>query len=114
MISINQITEPAAVVLTVIGYGTLFFLTIWQNRKNRGLVLGVLTVVTFMGFLFYAYLVGRHSPQWMLGTVETLVILMGLSILALVALDIFRWASGKRDPVVREDNPTAGSHPGSK
>jgi peptidoglycan/LPS O-acetylase OafA/YrhL len=114
MFSINPITEPLAVVLTLLAYGALFFLTIWQNRKNRALVLGVLTVVTFMGFLFCAYLAGKHSPQWMLATVETLIILMGLSILAFVALDILRWASGKHESVGRENNRITRSDPGSK
>jgi hypothetical protein len=114
MISITQISEPVAVVLTLIAYGALFFVTIRQNRKNRGLVLGVGTVVTFMGFLFYAYLAGKHSPQWALATVETLIILLGLSILALVALDIFRWASGKHETVVHENNRVTRLDPGSK
>jgi peptidoglycan/LPS O-acetylase OafA/YrhL len=114
MFSITQISEPIAVVLTLIAYGALFFLTIWQNRNNRALVLGVLTVVTFMGFLFYAYLAGKHSPPWTLAAVETLVILMGFSILAFVALDVFRWASGKREPAARGKDQTADSGLGSQ
>ena len=96
MAFIDPISEPAAVVLTLLTYGALFVLTIRQNRKNRPLVLGVVTVAAFMGFLFYAYLDGKHAAQWALASVETLIILMGLSVLALVAQDIFRWASGKR------------------
>jgi hypothetical protein len=96
MASIVAINESAAVILTLVAYASLFALTIRQNRKNRPLVLGVLTVATFMGFLFYAYLAGKHSPQWMLAAVETVMILMGLSVLALVALDVFRWASARQ------------------
>ncbi|HXL23508.1 MAG TPA: hypothetical protein VOA78_13655 [Candidatus Dormibacteraeota bacterium] len=96
MASIVAINESAAVVLTLVVYASLFALTIRQHRKNRPLVLGVVTVATFMGFLFYAYLAGKHAPQWMLASVETLIILTGLSVLALVALDVFRWASAKR------------------
>ena len=96
MAFITQINEPVAVALTLVAYASIFVRTIRQNRKNRPLVLGVLTVATFMGFLFYAYLTGKHSPQWVLSTVETLIILMGLSVLAFVSLDVFRWASGRR------------------
>jgi hypothetical protein len=96
MASINQISEPAAVVLAVVAYASLFVSTIRLNRKNHPLVLGVVTVATFMGFLFYAHLAGKHAPQWALGSVETLIILTGLSVLALVALDVFRWVSTKR------------------
>jgi hypothetical protein len=96
MASIVAINESAAVVLTLVAYASLFTLTIRQNRKNRPLVLGVLTVATFMGFLFYAYLAGKHAARWMLASVETLVILTALSVLVLVVLDVFRWASAKR------------------
>jgi Kef-type K+ transport system membrane component KefB len=96
MASIIQINELAAVVLTLVVYASLFVLTILQNRKNRPLVLGVLTVATFMGFLLYAYLAGKHTSQWILAAVETLIILTGLSVLGLVLLDVFRWASGRR------------------
>jgi hypothetical protein len=108
MASISQISEPAAVVLTLIAYASLFALTIRQSRKNRPLVLGVVTVATFMGFLFYAYLAGKHTPQWALASVETLIILTGLSVLLLVALDVFRWALAKRA------SPARGSDIGTK
>jgi hypothetical protein len=96
MASIIQSSEPAAVALTLVVYAALFILTIRQNRENRPLVLGVLTVATFMGFLFYAYLAEKHPAQWILAAVETLIFLMGLSVLGLVSLDVVRWASGRR------------------
>ena len=46
------------------GYGWLFASTIKQNFRNRGVVLGVLTVGMFAGFLFYAYfLAGKYKES---------------------------------------------------
>jgi hypothetical protein len=99
LVSTNHLAEPAALILGLVGYGWLFASTIKQNFRNRGVVLGALTVGMFAGFLFYAHLFERHSAPWLLTTVEAIIILMGLSLLAFVGLDVFRWASGKRELV---------------
>jgi len=92
----------------------LFAVTIRQNRKNRAVVLGVVTVGMFAGFLFYVHLVEKRSPTWLLTTVEAFIILMGLSLLAFVALDVFRWAVGKREPAARGKDQSAESGLGPK
>jgi hypothetical protein len=106
--SMSQLAEPAKLILGLIAYGSLFVVTIRQNRKNRAIVLGVLTAGMFAGFLFYASLEGKHSPSWLLSTVETLIVLLGLGILAYVTLDVWRWASGKREPVARGNDQVGG------
>jgi cytochrome c biogenesis protein CcdA len=103
----SQLAETARVILGLIAYASLFTLIIKQNRKNRGIVLGVVTVGMFGGFLYYAYLAGKHTRPWLLTTVAAVVILMGLSVLGFVALDVFRWATGKREPSAREKDRTA-------
>ena len=114
MASSGQIAETARVILSLIAYGSFFALTIRLNRKNRGVVLGVVTVGMFAGFLYYAHLAEKHTRPWLLATVEIVLILTGLSVLALVALDVFRWATGKRKPAVPERGRTADSGLGAK
>jgi hypothetical protein len=110
----KQIADAAEVIVGLIAYGLLFTATIRQNRKNRAVVLGVVTAEVFAGFLFYAYLVEKHAPTWLLATVEALIILTGLSILALVVRDVFRWATGKREPAAQGKDQSADSGLGSQ
>jgi 4-amino-4-deoxy-L-arabinose transferase-like glycosyltransferase len=105
----SQLAESARLIAGLMAYGSLFIVTIRQNRKNRAVVLGVLTVGMFVGFLFYASLDAKHSPPWLLLIVEALIILMGLAVLAYVALDVWRWALGKREPVP-SGNDQSGGH----
>jgi len=114
LVSTNYLVKPIEGILGLVAYGLLFGLTIWQNRKNRALILGVLTVVMFAGFLFYAHLVEKQTPAWLLTTVAAFVILLGLSLLAFVVLDVFRWVSGKREPDARGNDPASNSGPGAK
>jgi len=109
LVSTNHLAEPVEGILGLVAYGLLFALTIWQNRRNRALILGVLTVGLFAGFLFYAHLVEKHTPAWLPTTVAAFIVLVGLSLLAFVLLDVFRWASGKREPDARGNDPSAKS-----
>ena len=88
MVSTTHLAEPIEGILGLIVYGLLCALTIWQNRKNRALILGVLTVGMFAGFLFYVHLVEKHAPAWLLTTVAVFIVLLGLSLLAVVVLDV--------------------------
>ncbi|HJX95630.1 MAG TPA: hypothetical protein VJ324_08440 [Candidatus Acidoferrum sp.] len=108
MSRIRILPEVVRLILGLIAYGSLFIVTIRQNRKNRGVVLGVLTVGMFAGFLYYVSLTEKHSPLWLLSTVELLIILLGLGVLAYVGLDVWRWASGKREHVVSRDEQAGG------
>jgi 4-amino-4-deoxy-L-arabinose transferase-like glycosyltransferase len=110
----SQIAETARVIFSLIAYCSLFAFTIRQNRNNRGVVLGVVTVGMFAGFLYYAYLAEKHTRPWLLTTVEAVIILMGLSVLAFVALDVFRWATGKREPAAQGKDQSADSGLGSQ
>jgi hypothetical protein len=112
--SSSQLAETARVIFSLIVCGSLFTLTIRLNRKNRAVVLGVVTVGMFAGFLNYAYLAEKHTQPWLLTTVEAVLILTGLSVLAFVALDVFRWATGKREPTAREEDRTSESGLGAK
>jgi len=114
VVSSDQISETARIIFSLVAYGSLFTLTIRLNRKNRGVVLGVFTVGMFAGFLYYVHLAQNHTRPWLLTTVEVVLILLGLSILAFVALDAFRWATGKREPAVPEKDRTAASGLGAK
>jgi hypothetical protein len=104
----SQLAEPAKLILGVIVYGSLFVSTIRHNRKNRALVLGVLTVGMFVGFLFYASLDTKQSPVWFRLTVESLIILLGLGVLVYVGSDVWRWASGKKETAASGNNQVGG------
>ncbi len=114
MVSTSHLAESVELILGLVVYGWLFASTIRQNFRNRPAVLGVLTLGMFAGFLFYVHLVEKHTVPWLLMTVETVIILMGLSVLAVVALEVFPWTSGKREPTARGDDRTAKSGPGAK
>jgi cytochrome c biogenesis protein CcdA len=112
--SSSQIAETTRIILSLIAYGSLFTLTIRLYRKNRGVVLGVVTVGTFAGFLYYAQLAEKHTRPWLLTAVAAVVILMGLSALGLVTLDVFRWATGKQETAAPEKDGTAESGLGAE
>jgi 4-amino-4-deoxy-L-arabinose transferase-like glycosyltransferase len=107
MSRIRILPEAMRLILGLIG--SLFVVTIRQNRKNRAVVLGVFTVGMFAGFLFYASLEGEHSSPWLLLIVEALIILLGLGVLTYMASDVWRLASGKRESVA-SGNDQAGGH----
>lgn len=109
MASMSRLAEPAQLILGLIAYGSLFVGTIRHNWKNRSVVLGVLTVGMFVGFLFYATLDAKHSLPGLRFTVEALIILLGLGVLTYVGLDVWRWASGKSESTAN-GNDRAGGH----
>jgi hypothetical protein len=106
--STTQIAEVAGAILF---YGSLFAATIRQNRKNRGILLGVATVAMFCGFLLYASLESKHAPAWLLGTLEGFIILAGLGVLAALVRDFVRWATGKHPPAVDRKDGSAAPGP---
>lgn len=78
------------------GIGLVFFisligLTIRLHRRNRPVVLGSLTVGMFIGLLVFASLRAEHAPTWLAASLLTAIILLGLGILVLVALDVIAW-----------------------
>jgi FtsH-binding integral membrane protein len=95
----------------ITGYGVLFARTIRENRKNRGVVLGVITVCMFLGFLFLVYLTERHAASWLVDFVLTVTILTGVSVLSLVGLDVVRWMhrNGKSGLNEKDDKPLSAS-----
>jgi hypothetical protein len=107
--SFSRISELAGVIISLVAYGWLFFSTIRRNRENRGIVLGVVTVAMFGGFLFYAYLADKHSPPWLLTTVEAVIISTGLSVIALVTREVFLWVLARRETAPRSNDRTAES-----
>lgn len=109
MASMSRLAEPAQLILGLIGYGSLFVSTIRHNRKNRPVVLAVLTVGVFVGFLFYPSLNAKDSPHWLRFAVEALIILLGLGVLTYVGSDVWCWASGRGEPVTN-GNERAGRH----
>jgi 4-amino-4-deoxy-L-arabinose transferase-like glycosyltransferase len=114
MVSASQTPGITDIILGLIAYGSLFALTIRQNRKNRPVVLGVVTVSMFFGFLLFASLDQKHVPSWLLALVALLIILTGLFILGIVAIDILKWAAEQRKPDAHEKDPTAASKSGAK
>lgn len=114
MTSMSQMAEAGGMVLSLIAYGSLFAVTIRQNRKNRAVVLGVVTVGMFGGFLYYVHLAQKQTPPRLLATMEALLILTGVGVVVFVALDVFRWVSGKREPAAGRKDRTAESGPGTK
>ena len=84
------------------GYGVLFARTIRQNRKDRSIVLGVVTVSMFGGFLFLVYLTQRHAAAWLVSSVLAVTILTGVCVLLLVSLDVAQWMRRKGSSELNE------------
>jgi predicted MFS family arabinose efflux permease len=78
-------------LLAVLFYGSLFHRTIRQNRKNRPVVLGVLTIVMVLG-LGVAASLGNQLLQRVVGTAS---VLLALAILFSVFQDVVRWFRSK-------------------
>jgi len=78
------------------GLGLVFFvsliaLTIRLYRSNRPVVLGTLTFGMFIGFLVFARLRAEHAPAWLTLSLVAAIILLGIGLLVLVALDVITW-----------------------
>jgi hypothetical protein len=65
--------------------------TIRENRKNRPVVLGALTVALFLGFLLIAEFSSNSHLRWLVDLLIATVIGAGICILLLVAQDVVRW-----------------------
>jgi peptidoglycan/LPS O-acetylase OafA/YrhL len=86
------VREWPGIVLGLLGYGSLFLVTVRQNKRNRPLVLGVLTVALFLSFLLIAVLSQKNASFWPVYFLTTFVIAMGICILLFVVQDVIRWA----------------------
>ena len=82
-------------VLSLVGYSAFFGQTIRRNRSNRPLVLGVCTVIMFVGFLIVATLSGQARLQ---AVVTIATIGLGIVVLVFVGQDVVRWASHQGPP----------------
>lgn len=92
--------SPGTIAMAVgfIGYLYLFARTIRQNRQNRPVVLGTLTVALFLiFFLLYIDLSGAHAPHLLMVSILSLLVLVGVSVLLVVGWDVVKWASGKNE-----------------
>jgi hypothetical protein len=87
MLARNSSIDWAQALLAVLFYGSLFYRTIRQNRKNRPVVLGVLFIVMVMGLGVAAGL-SNHLLQLVIGTAS---VLLALAILFFVFQDVVRW-----------------------
>src|SRR5260370_41128029 len=59
MRAVSNLPDWLRAVLALAGYSVLFAQTIRRNRANRPIVLGVCTVLMFVGFLIAATLRGQ-------------------------------------------------------
>jgi len=97
----------ASTILKVIGYAAFFALTIWQHRNNRAIVLGVVTVMVFLGFLSYAMLASNPgTPTWMTSTLFSVVVVAGVGVVGFVVGDAIRWFRERSKATV---GPTHGA-----
>jgi hypothetical protein len=96
-------------VLGITGYGVLFARTIRENRRNRGVVLGVITVAMFGGFLFLVQLTKSHAAAWLVNSALAVTILTGACVLLLIGLDVARWLRNGRSALDEKRDPSASS-----
>jgi hypothetical protein len=89
MEAVSNLPDWLRAVLAVAGYGVLFAQTVRRNRANRPIVLGVCTVVMFVGFLITATL---HGQPLFRAVVTLATIGLGFLVLFFVGQDVFRWA----------------------
>jgi hypothetical protein len=91
----SQTPGTTELIFGLLAYGSLFAVTIRQYRENRAVVLGVLTVSAFFGFLLLASLSQKHAPFWLLASVAVITVLTGLVVLSFVAVGVWNWAMGR-------------------
>jgi hypothetical protein len=90
MRAVSNLPDWLRAVLALAGYSVLFAQTIRRNRANRAIVLGVCTVIMFVGFLITATL--RGQPLFR-AVVTFATIGLGFLVLFVVGQDVFRWAT---------------------
>ena len=79
-------------VLRAIAFVSLLGLTIWQYRKNRAVILGVVTVILFLGFLVYLNLAADpRVPSWAAPAVFAFIVSAGLVVIGFVVADFISW-----------------------
>ena len=89
MRAVANLPDWLRTVLALAGYSVLFAQTIRRNRANRPIVLGVCTVIMFLGFLITATL---HGQPLFRAVVTFATMGLGFLVLFFVAQDVFRWA----------------------
>jgi hypothetical protein len=89
MTAVSNLPDWLRAVLALAGYSVLFAQTIRRNRANRPIVLGVCTVMMFVGFLITASL--RGQPLFR-AVVTFATIGLGFLVLFFVGQAVFRWA----------------------
>lgn len=89
MAAVSNLPDWLRAVLAFAGYSVLFAQAIRRNRANRPIVLGICTVIMFVGFLITATL--RGQPLFR-AVVTFATIGLGFLVLFFVGQDVFRWA----------------------
>ena len=89
MRAVSNLPDWLRAVLALAGYSVLFAQTIRRNRANRPIVLGVCTVIMFVGPLITATL--RGQPLFR-AVVTFATIGLGFLVLFFVGQDVFHWA----------------------
>jgi protein-S-isoprenylcysteine O-methyltransferase Ste14 len=112
IVSFLHTSEIARLIFSLVAYGSLFAVSIRQNRRNRAVVLGIVTVGICVAFLLLA--TSKYVPPWLVGTTAALTVLAGLGILVFIAIDVMRWASVARASPGHGKNRDAGSDAGGK
>jgi high-affinity Fe2+/Pb2+ permease len=114
MLSAIYTPTVTATIVSSMGYVFLFLCTIRQNRGNRPVVLGVITVALFGFFLFYVDLSEKHASFLVIASILSLIVLMGFYVLTLVALDTMKWTSEKRQKPEVDENEFVKANLGTK
>ena len=66
IVSFLHTSEIARLIFSLVAYGSLFAVSIRQNRRNRAVVLGIVTVGICVAFLLLA--TSKYVPPWLVGT----------------------------------------------
>jgi len=89
----------------IIGYVSLFAVTLWRNRKNRSVVLGIVTVCLFFLFILSTELSDSQKySDWPHLSVFALIVLTGLIVLVFVGIDVVQWFRNLRKAAVQGEN----------
>jgi hypothetical protein len=103
------------IVPGIVGYVSLFAYTIWRYRKNRAIVLGVVTVCLFFLFILSDELSNRQKyADWVNLSVIVLIVLTGLVVLVFVGVDVVQWLRNARAVAVQGENYDRLNEPKTK
>ncbi len=92
MASQEFLPELVKFIIKLLGCSSLLVLIFRRNRKNRVVALGAVTLFVFFAFSLFDNYDMVNRPLW----ADKVVLSMAIFVVLLAAIDVIKWAAGRR------------------